>query len=117
MRQGSVADLLAPKESTFTNKIDDIDTSLVDKRRLIKPTYVIRFKKNEAYTVWDSKVITPYNNEHVLEIPMAAYLDSIFSPERRDAVIQVFHNRGFLFRNLITQKKFKKALELLKPKG
>ena len=41
-RKGTVADLLAPNESTFTNKVK-IDTTLVDKRRLIKPTYKIAF--------------------------------------------------------------------------
>lgn len=115
-REGTIADLLASDQSTFTNKIN-IDTSLVDKRRLIKPSFYIRFSKTEAYTVWDSKVITPYNNERVRCIPMAAYLDEVFSPEMRDQIINIYHSRGFLFHNLITQKKFKKALELLKPKG
>ena len=36
---------------------------------------------------------------------------------KRDNVINIFHMRGFYFRDLITQKKFKKAIELLKPKG
>lgn len=115
-RKGTIADLLAPNESTFTNKIN-IDSTLVDKRRLISPTYVIRFSKTEAYTVWDSKVIAKYHGEKKSEILMYAYLDGIFRPENRDAIIENFHNRGFLFHNLITQKQFKKALELLKPRG
>lgn len=115
-RKGTIADLLASDQSTFTNKIN-VDTSLVDKRRLHKPSFVIKFTKTEAYTVWDGKIIAPFNNEKVRVIPMAAYLDEVFSPEVRDNIIMAFHSRAFLFRNLITQKKFKKALELLKPKG
>lgn len=115
-RAGTIADILANDQSTFTNKIN-VDTSLVDKRRLCKPSYCIRFSKTEAYTVWDSKIIAPYNNERIRVIPMAAYLDEVFSPEIRDQIIVAFHSRAYLFRNLITQKRFKKALELLKPKG
>ena len=115
-RKGTVADLLAPNESTFTNKIN-IDTSLVDKRRLIKPSYKIAFSKTESYTVWDSKIVATSQNEKCPTIPMYAYLDFVFSPELRDSVILTYHSRGFLFHNLITQKKFKKALELVKPKG
>ena len=115
-RKGTVADLLAPNESTFTNKVN-IDTSLVDKRRLIKPSYKIAFSKTESYTVWDSKIVAPSQNEKCPTIPMYAYLDFVFSPELRDSVILTYHSRGFLFHNLITQKKFKKALELVKPKG
>ena len=115
-RKGTVADLLAPNESTFTNKVN-IDTSLVDKRRIIKPSYKIAFSKTESYTVWDSKIVAQSQNEKCPTIPMYAYLDFVFSPELRDSVIMTYHSRGFLFHNLITQKKFKKALELVKPKG
>ena len=115
-RKGTVADLLAPNESTFTNKVQ-IDTTLVDKRRLIKPTYKIAFSKNEEYTVWDSKIISKSNNEKVRTVPMYAYLDYVFSPENRDLILELYHSRAFLFHNLITQKRFKKALELVKPKG
>lgn len=115
-RKGSVADLLASEQSTFTNKVE-VDKTLVYKGRLHKPTNVIIFSKTEKYTLWDSKVIKEYKNEKSPVIAMKPYLDALFSPEVRDNVISIFHNRGFYFRDLITQKKFKKAIELLKPKG
>ena len=115
-RKGTVADLLASEESTFTNKIE-VDKTLVYKGRLHKPTAVIKFSKEKIYTLWDSKVVTEYKNEKVPVISMRPYLDHIFNTEQRDTIISQFNNRGFLFRNLITQKKFKKDLELLKPKG
>jgi Podovirus DNA encapsidation protein (Gp16). len=49
-RQGTVADLLMPEASTFTNKID-VDKSLVYKGPLKKPTAIIVFSKTEKYTV------------------------------------------------------------------
>ena len=115
-RKGTVADLLAPDQSTFTNKIE-VDKTLVWKGRLIHPSAVIMFTKQENYTIWDSKVIKEYNGEKSRIIPMRAYLDAVFNTELRDTIIEMFHNRAFLFRDLITQKKFKKAIELLKPKG
>ena len=115
-RKGTVADLLASEQSTFTNKVE-VDKTLVYKGRLSKPTTVIMFSKNEKYTVWDSKVIKEFKNEKVPVISMRPYIDHVFNTELRDNVISIFHNRGFYFRDLITQKKFKKAIELLKPKG
>ena len=111
-----MADLLASDQSTFTNKVE-VDKTLVFKGRLTHPTNVIMFTKTEKYTIWDSKVIKEYNGERVPVIAMRAYIDQVFNTELRDNVISIFHNRGFYFRDLITQKKFKKAIELLKPKG
>lgn len=115
-RKGTVADLLASEQSTFTNKIE-VDKTLIYKGRLHKPTNIIMFNKENIYTIWDSKVITEYKNEKVPVIAMRPYLDKVFNTELRDNVISIFNSRGFYFRNLITQKKFKKDLELLKPKG
>lgn len=114
-RKGTIADLLAPKSSTFTNVIE-VDKSLITKQRLIKPAYIIKFSKEDIYTVWDNNVIAPYHNEKVQVVPMRPYLDEVFNTDARDTIISLFDTRCFLFKNLITQKKFKKALELLKPR-
>ena len=47
---------------------------------------------------------------------MRPYLDTLFNVQARDNVIAMFDVRAYLFRNLITQKQFKKELELLKPR-
>lgn len=114
-RKGTVADILAPNESTFTNEIS-IDTSLVTKQRLIKPTYIIAFTKTEKFTVWDSNVVAKFNNEKVPVVPMRPYLDEIYNLERVNQIIELWDNRCFLFRNLVTQKQIKKQFELLKPR-
>ena len=51
-RKGTIADILMPTASTFTNKIDT-DNSLINKSQLIAPNYVIKFTKDKAhwYTV------------------------------------------------------------------
>lgn len=113
-RKGTVADILMPTASTFTNKIES-DYSLVYKGRLIKPTYSIDFG-TEKFCVWDENVISGYNGEKVKNISMRPYLNDVFHAEKRDLIIQLFDTRCFKFRNLITQKKFKKELELLKPR-
>ena len=45
-RKGTIADLLMPNASTFTNKIDT-DSTLVNKKPLSVPNYVIKFTKNK----------------------------------------------------------------------
>lgn len=114
-RRGTVADLLTPESSTFTNTID-VDKSLIYKGRLTKPSYVIAFDKQTKFTVWGRTVIAKYNGEQCKVVPMRPYLDSVFNTEARDTVIELFDKRLFYFRNLLTQKQFKKELELLKPR-
>lgn len=114
-REGTVADILMPNASTFTNKVE-VDTALVTKQRLFKPSYIVQFTKTEKFTVWDSNIVAPYNNERVRVIPMRPYLDQLYNLEVVNNIITLFDTRCFRFRNLITQKQFKKQLELLKPR-
>lgn len=45
-RKGTIADILLPTASTFTNKVN-VDNTLVNKAPLVSPNYVIKFTKNE----------------------------------------------------------------------
>src|SRR5574344_1565640 len=114
-REGTVANLLAPEESTFTNVIN-VDKTLVYKGRLSKPTYIIRFSKNVAYTVWDDRVIKEYLNEKCRTVSMVPHLDFVFNLNQRDTVVDRECHRGYYYHDLITQKKFRKEMEFLKPK-
>lgn len=116
-RKGTIADILMPKASTFTNKINT-DTTLINKSKLIKPVKIIKFDKTEDtwFTIWNSDIIAEYNNEKKEVIAMRPYCDEVFSSEIRDKIISLFDNRCFTFRNLITFKKFQSQLELLKPR-
>lgn len=116
-RRGTVADILAPDESTFTNKVKD-DITQIWKGRLKRPTRIIKFGKNESewYSIWDGNVICPYKKEKAPVIAMKPYIGEVFIQLDRDAIITRFDERTLWFRNLITQKKFQHDLEMLKPR-
>ena len=81
-RKGTIADILMPNASTFTNKIDT-DNSLINKSQLIAPNYVIKFTKDKShwYTVWNSNIVTKYNGEKKPVVAMRPYLDEVFNVE------------------------------------
>jgi len=116
-RAGTIADILMPTASTFTNQIQT-DDSLVYKGRLVKPTGVIKFARGREswFTIWDSKCLAKYNGEKAVTIAMRPYIDEMFSAELRDSIIKMFDTRSFAFKNLITFKTFQKNLEILKPR-
>lgn len=116
-RKGTIADILMPEASTFTNKVKT-DDALVSKKALITPISVIKFSKDKSdwFTLWDGNVIAQYNKENKRAIPMLPYLDEIFNIKERNTVFEIFDCRGYCFKNLITFKLFQKNLELLRPK-
>lgn len=101
--------------ANFTNKAIR-DFSLVYKKRLLKPSLIIKFSKNHSdwFTVWDENVICPYNGEKKSSIAMKRYLDDTFTPEMRDSVIERADVRAFMFKDLITQTRFNNQLSLIK---
>lgn len=118
-RKGTVADLLAPTASNFTNVLT-VDRSLLYKGKLKKPCGIVKFGKSpeEWFTVWNDRVIVKYNKEKGLPvIAMRPYLDEIFEPGLRDSILLRYDARCLYFRDMITQKTFQKYLELLKPRG
>ena len=116
-RKGTIADILMPTASTFTNKIDT-DNSLINKSQLIAPNYVIKFTKDKShwYTVWNSNIVTKYNGEKKPVVAMRPYLDEVFSVETQKNMITLFDTRSLQFRNLITFKQFQSDMEELKPR-
>ena len=115
MRKGSIADLLLPNASMYSN-IQKVDDALVVKKRLVNPHYIIKFSDDKMFTVWDDNIICKYNKERKQIIPMAPYLHEVFNPEARDNIILQFDTRSFKFRDLITFKQFQQELEILKPR-
>lgn len=117
-RKGTIADILQPNSSTFTNKITT-DTALVSKKPLKSVTAIIKFSKNSEdwFTLWDGKVIAKYNKEqNPHKIAMLPYLDELFNAKERNNIFEIFDARGYAYKNLITFKQFQKNLELLRPK-
>ena len=117
MRKGSIADILMPEASTFTNKIEE-DYSLVNKKRRTRPSMIIKFTKSKEdwFTLWDGQIITKYNNEKCFEISMRPYLDSLYKQDNALKIIERFDARGFQYKDLIDFKRFQKNISLLKPR-
>lgn len=116
-RKGTIADILMPTASTFTNKINT-DNTLITKRRLMEPGYIIKFSKSKDtwFTVWDGNIIKKYNNEKRPVRAMRPYIDEVYNLENVKYIITLFDTRCFMFTNLITFKEFQKQLKELKPR-
>lgn len=116
-RAGTIADLLMPTASTFTNKIET-DKSLICKDKLISPQLIIKFTKNKSdwFCLWNNNIIAEYKNEKKPCIAMRPYIDEVFDKDKQAQVINLFDTRCFLYRNLITFKKFQSKIEQLKPR-
>ena len=116
-RKGTIADILLPQASTFTNE-QQVDSTLVDKRPLITPEYVIKFTKDPDhwYTVWNNGIIAKWNKENKTKIAMRPYLDELYNLDMVKSIVSMFDTRSFHYRNLITFKQFQQDIELLKPR-
>lgn len=117
--EGTAGNILMPEASTFTNELK-VDISHIYKGKLTKPTQIIKFSKdkNDWFTVWDSRVINQYNGEKISNsVWMTPWGDSFFVAKLRDDIIVRYQVQAFLFRNLMTQKKFKKYIQMIKPNG
>ena len=117
-RKGTVADILMPTASTFTNEIKT-DTTIVYKGALHKPHTIIKFSKvdKENFVVWDDNVITKWKGQYLkTKIAMKPYLDEIFDVNSRNSIYEIFDSRGFKFKDLITFKQFQKELQTLRPR-
>lgn len=117
-RKGTIADILMPTASTFTNKINT-DNTLITKQKINKPSAVIKFSKDPGtwFTLWDHNIIAPYHKEKKPVIAMRPYIDEVYNQEQVANVISLFDTRCFLFRSMIVFKKFETQLALLKPRA
>lgn len=115
-RKGTMADILLPGASTFTNELEIDRSLLVNKRLCQKPIYVIKFNKSQDtwFTLWNNSIIKDYKGEKRPAIAMRRYLDEIFQQELFNIVREKFDNRAYKFVNLSTFKKFQKQLKLIK---
>ena len=115
-RKGTIADILMPDASTFTNELQLDRSLLVNKRKCIRPVSVIKFKKTKDtwFTIWNDNIIKDYNKEQVNAIAMRRYLDEIYQQQLVDIVREKFDARVYKFANLATFKRFQKQMKLLK---
>lgn len=118
-RKGSLADILGGDSmSNYTNELNK-DRQLISKKRLIKPTGIIKFTKSPDswYTIWDGEIIRKYKGENVreeLSIYMRPYQGGLYSVERRKLIIDRYDAKGWKFANLIAQSYFQGELEKIR---
>ena len=115
-RQGTIANILMPEASTFTNEVEIDRSLLVNKRLCEKPSMIIKFGKSKDiwFTVWNNNIIKDYNGEEKQVIAMKRYLDEQYIDELAKLVRETFDARAYKFVNLSTFKRFQKQLKLLK---
>lgn len=114
-RKDALANEIDQGTGNFTNKIQR-DLSLLTKKRLITPKYIIKFTKDQAdwFTVWNDNIVSPYHGEKKSSIAMKRYIDDFFNVDLRDSVIEQNDVRAFKFRDILTQNLFYKNLEIIK---
>ena len=114
-RKGTIADIMLPGASTFTNEVQIDRSLLVNKRQCTRPISVIKFGKSQDtwFTLWNDSIIKAYNNEQNDAIPMRRYLDEVYQDQLVKVIRQKFDVRAYRFVNLSTFKKFQKQMRLL----
>lgn len=116
-RKGSAADILGAGEmSNYTNTLNK-DVSLINKKRLKNPQYIIMFGKtnDKKYIVWEDSTVTRYKGQSIKSIvAMRPYLDMKYFPERKDTIINMFDARAFKFDTLITMSYFQGDMQLIR---
>lgn len=118
-RKGSIADILMPTASTFTNQME-LDKTLITKERLKTPYYIIKFSKSKDdwFTVWNNNIVTFYKGEKTKAVfSMRPYLDELYSTDRVKIIMELFDTRSYQFRTMIAFKRFQSELSLLKPRN
>lgn len=115
-RKGTIADILMPEASTFTNEVVLDRSLLVNKRLCQRPISVIKFGKTKDmwFTLWNDNIIKDYNGEQSNVIAMKRYIDEVYQEPLVDIVRKKFDVRSYRFVNLSTFKRFQKQMKLLK---
>ena len=118
-RKGSIADILGGGNmSNYTNALTK-DLKLLYKGRVTYPQAIIKFSKdtNMWFTLWDKGVVKRYNNESLplsTDFAMRPYLNTFYSKERVQTIIDMFNARALKFDTLITQAYFTDSMKTIK---
>lgn len=114
-RKNSIAGILSPEESTFTNVIAS-DTDLINRKPLGNQTKILRFASNK-YFVMCGNVVTlqkPSQADSLPTVAMRPYMAGYpYYKDRVKEVIEEAQQRRLKFDKLITLKLFYKEIKLL----
>ena len=115
-RAKALSTQLIANSSTITNEVVIDRSLLVNKRKCIRPTSIIKFGKtyDTWFTVWDGNIIRKYNGEKQHVIAMVQYIDEFYDREIAQSVIRRFNARAYYYTEIATFKRFQKNLRLIK---
>lgn len=118
-RNMSIADILGGKSmSNYTNMLKR-DLSLITKERVRHPVATIKFGKDPDswFVLWDKQIVKKYKGQNLAketDFCMRPYIDSYFSKEKRQVILDMFDARSLKFDNLVTLAYFQDALKLIR---
>lgn len=104
-------------DSNYTNVIKrDLETLKPKKQRLRKVTSIIKFSKDPKhwFTCWQGNIIKEYTNQPYRPeqvIAMKRYLDTNYSVDLVNNVIDMYDARSFRYNDLISQARFAAELK------
>ncbi len=115
-RKKALSTQLISDSSTITNEVVIDRSLLVNKRKCIRPTSIIKFGKTQDtwFTVWDGNIIRQYKGEKQPGIAMVQYIDEFYNRELAQSVIMRFNARAYYYTEIATFKRFQKHLRLMK---
>lgn len=115
-REHSIAGILTPEESTFTNEIHS-DLDLITRRPIGKQTQIIRFSANKYFVICGD-VVTGQKVSDTNSLPtiaMRPYMPGYpYYRERVKNIIDAAQQRQLKYDKLITLKLFMKEIQLIK---
>lgn len=115
-RKKALSTQLISDSSTITNEVVIDRSLLINKRKCIRPTSIIKFGKTTDtwFTVWDGNIIRQYKGEKKPGIAMVQYIDEFYDRELAQSVIRRFNARAYYYTEIATFKRFQKHLRLMK---
>lgn len=119
-RAESIAGILTPDESTFTNTIQSDMELLIPTGRVapgLRPSYILYFSNNTYFTVYDNiitrnKVPTQHGYTKIALVPYLVGMP--YYKEQARKIIELAQQRIFKFDKLITLKLFYKEIKEIK---
>lgn len=114
-RAKALSTQLISGSSTITNEVVIDRSLLVNRRKCVRPTSIIKFGKTPDtwFTVWDGNIIRQYKGESLPGIAMVQYIDEFYDRELAQAVIRRFNARAYYYTEISTFKRFQKHLRLM----
>ena len=116
-RKNSIAGILAPEESTFTNKVNSDVELLFTGRKLPNMSAIIKFDNNKQFVLCGN-VITKLKVPQCSKLPVIALKPLLigvpYDKEKATIFIEGVYLRLYKFDMLLTLKKFMSEIKALK---